>query len=661
MRWLKRQYSITSLFTIATLAPLVVVGVVLLTLAVRTANQSTISLGGDILEESARRVDADIKKYLDQTVRVSDLFDGLIKDGVLPTTSYDQWRERLFIRLRVTPEVSSICFTNETLDTIYLMRYPPDLELGEAVGHRDGSTLRTFVARSDGTVNPEPKQTYEYDPRDRPWWIAGWNAPTPVWTEPYEWFVLPERKGESVVAIAYTRTVRDRRGNRLGVLSLDATLEEVNHYLAATLRTPGAFIAVTDLQDRLIASSFGKTGKVLRPVAAMNDNDEQIQRDAAAILERTRDSRDAFSRVALDGRTYLVRKAPITLNRGPVWRVTLAIPDDQLLREARNAVNWMKILGILSLSLAAGTAILLARSVTRPLRELAAFAHEIGTGKFHQRVESRSAAELDELAQALNNMAANLAERVHILAQRDAAQEASAVKARLIAHVSHEFRTPLNAIIGYAEMVKEDAHAKGLARTEQDVGNILVASRHLLTLINNLLDLSRVEAGKMRLDVVDFSVQSLVREIVQTVRPVVEENQNAFEIVLPEHEVQMKSDPPRLKQILINLLGNAAKFTAGGKISLKVEADAGEVRFHVSDTGQGMTPDQLKRLFEPFGQVHASIRSPKSGAGLGLAITKQLTQLLGGTIEVQSEPAMGTRALLKIPRFHRDHPPESLP
>jgi signal transduction histidine kinase len=657
----RRRFSITTLFTLATLLPLVFVGVLLLAMAVRAVHESSASLGRDILEESSRQVDTNVRQYFGQTVRNSDLLSALVSDRILPSVDFRQWRERLFIRLRVTPEISSICFTNENLDTIYLMRYPPDLEFGLGVGHGDGSILRTYEAKADGTIAAEPKQAYEYDPRTRPWWIAGRNAGGPVWTDPYQWFSVPERRKESVLALAYTRCLRDREGNRLGVLSIDATLDQVDRYLASIVRTEGAFIVLTDAQKRLVGSSFGDVRSGLTPVTDLAGSPRQVERNVATLFRVSDAANSSTFKISLEEQDYWVRQVPLAIENGPTWLMTLAVPDSQLLRGAKSAVEWMKILGTLFLTAAVISAILLARSVTRPLRELAGFARQIGAGSFDQRVHPHSTREFDELAQALNTMAANLAERVQILAEKDAAEEASAIKAKLIAHVSHEFRTPLNAIVGYAEMVKDQARLDGQDRTERDVSNILLASRHLLTLINNLLDLSRVEAGKMRLDSVDFSIKTLLNEVSETVRPVLEGNDNRFDIVAPPQDARMMSDPARLKQILINLLGNAAKFTANGHITLSLELENGVACFTVTDTGPGMSPDQVGRLFEPFGQVQTTRHSPQIGAGLGLAISRQLAQLLGGTIEIESEEGKGTKAIVRIPRFHPFPDGKSIP
>ncbi len=649
-----RRLSITSLFTLATLGPLVLVGVLLIGLAVRTIHRSSATLGKDILDQTSRRVDADVRAYLEHTRRTSDLLAGLISDEVLSTDSYESWTNRFFIRLRTTPEISSICFTNEALDTIYLMRYPPELEYGIGKGHGDGSIMRTYEAHLDGSMSPEPRKVYEYDPRTHEWWKLGYESREPRWTSPYQWFQSEQRKEESVVAVAYTRTLRNHKGDRLGVLSVDATLDQIDRHLAEITSLPGAFVVVTDEQERVVVSSLKESRGRLQPFNTHLQSPSPLERNAAELLGMARAQDGTVARVKREGQVYWVRRVPLVIENGPRWTMNLAVPDDQLLQGAKQAVTWMIWAGGISLSAAVLFATLLARTVTRPMTKLAAFAREIGGGQFDRRVDAASTREFVELSHALNTMASNLQERVQLLAQKDAAQEASALKGRLIAHVSHEFRTPLNAIIGYGEILREAAHAQGQAEVGNDVGKILLASRHLLTLINNLLDLSRVEAGRMKLDVGRFSVRTLLNDVADLLRPVIAASGNEFALNCDLVDDQMISDPARVRQVLINLLGNAAKFTSKGTIRLWVEeTHSQQIVFHVDDTGPGLLPEQLDRLFEPFGQADLSNRLHGAGAGLGLAICRQLCELLGGTIELHSSVGRGTQAVVSLPRSHR--------
>lgn len=649
---MSRRLSITSWFTLATLLPLVLTGVTLIALAISATKRSSASLGRDILEESSRRVEEDVSRYLDHTRRMSDLLAGVIAESELNTTFWTSIRSRLFVLMRTTPEVGSICFTSESLDTVYLMRYAPELEFGRATGHPGGSTMRSYPARLDGKIAEKPEKVYEYDPRTRIWWQLGHSSDSPHWTAPYQWFQSTERLEESVLSIAYTRTVRDPSGNRMGVLSIDATLEQINEHLRRITRLPGAFIMVTDSRRQLIATSLDGVKSDLEPRQGLSQTLASTVRDASRLVDTLKGHDARFAEIDVGSTRYWVRQVPLSIERGPNWIMTLAIPDDQMLQSSKAALRWMTLAGSLCLSAAIVLGVLAARRMAHPLRELAAFAHSVGQGRFEERVNANATREVRQLSDALNTMAASLQERVQLLAQKDAAQDAAAMKSKLIAHVSHEFRTPLNAIMGYAEIIKEQCKSVSREVATADVDRILLASRHLLALINNLLDFSRVEAGRMPLSIVDFDIADLIRDVCDTVRPVVETHKNHFEVQAVAAGLRMTSDAVRVRQILINLLGNSAKFTHQGIISLKVELVGDRVVFTVRDNGAGMSPHQLGRLFEPFGQVDGKNRGSDVGAGLGLAISKQLCELLGGELVIESEIDRGTSAAVNLPRFH---------
>ncbi|MGD8726542.1 MAG: response regulator [Gemmatimonadales bacterium] len=240
-----------------------------------------------------------------------------------------------------------------------------------------------------------------------------------------------------------------------------------------------------------------------------------------------------------------------------------------------------------------------------------------------------------------------------LLSARRDAESANQAKSRFLASMSHELRTPLNAIIGYSEMLQEDALDAGQEGFVPDLQKVHAAGKHLLSLINDVLDLSKIEAGRMDLYLETFEICSLLSDVATTVRPLVEKNANRLLLECTEDIGSMHADMTRVRQVLLNLLSNACKFTENGTITLAVERNGGRdqeaVAFRVSDTGIGMTPEQMEKLFEAFSQAEASTASKYGGTGLGLAISRKFCQMMGGDVEVASEWGIGTTFTVRLP------------
>ena len=236
---------------------------------------------------------------------------------------------------------------------------------------------------------------------------------------------------------------------------------------------------------------------------------------------------------------------------------------------------------------------------------------------------------------------------------RDDAEEANRTKSQFLANMSHELRTPLNAIIGYSEMLQEEAEDLQNEEFEEDLERINGAGKHLLGLINDVLDISKIEAGAMDIYLETFPVEPLVQDVVTTMKTLVEKNSNTLEIDCPDSVGSIHADTTKIRQCLFNLLSNASKFTDQGTISLTVSRGTEDgqewINFAVGDTGIGMTEEQMGRLFEAFSQAEASTRRNYGGTGLGLAITRHFCEMMGGTVLVESEAGKGSTFTMKLP------------
>ena len=231
--------------------------------------------------------------------------------------------------------------------------------------------------------------------------------------------------------------------------------------------------------------------------------------------------------------------------------------------------------------------------------------------------------------------------------------EASRHKSQFLANMSHELRTPLNAIIGVSEMLREDAEA---AKQETEpLDRVLGASRHLLALINDILDLSKIEAGRMELQLESFALAPLIADVVKTIQPLAAKNANQVAVNCDGAIGTLHGDQMRLRQAMLNLMSNANKFTERGSITVDArqgpENGRNWVTIAVADTGIGMTPEQVGKLFQEFSQADASTTRKYGGTGLGLAISKRFCQMMGGDITVESEPGRGSTFTIRLPRI----------
>ncbi|HLO50096.1 MAG TPA: ATP-binding protein [Kamptonema sp.] len=351
---------------------------------------------------------------------------------------------------------------------------------------------------------------------------------------------------------------------------------------------------------------------------------------------------------------------------------------DRALKSYEQAETLGTIILLSSLALSGAIAAMLAvytsKAIARPLEATIKIAQQVTEeSNFDLQVPITTSDEIGQLAISLNELIQRVGEYTEELQEaKIAAEAANRSKSAFLANMSHELRTPLNAIINYSEMLQEDAQDSGYEDFLPDLEKIQTAGKHLLDMISDILDISKIEAGHVTLYLENFDIATMIEEVVSTAQSLVEKKGNTLAMQISGDIGTMYADQPKVRQILLNLLSNAAKFTEKGVITLSVERMKNDkfkhknnrnkqeilsalnsnpqlLIFRVSDTGIGMTEEQLELIFKPFTQADASTTRKYGGTGLGLTISQRLCQILGGEIAVESEVERGSTFTVRLP------------
>jgi signal transduction histidine kinase len=352
----------------------------------------------------------------------------------------------------------------------------------------------------------------------------------------------------------------------------------------------------------------------------------------------------------------------------PGWRVFVEEPLSEAFAPIQAAIWRTVVLLVVFLLVAIATSVLLARNLARPIEAIQVAAAKIGSGSLDQRIEVSSRDELGVLADEFNQMAARLQasyagleqqvqERTHELARAlaeldDKSRELEAAshhKSEFLANMSHELRTPLNAISGFSQVLRKELFGEINEKQAEYLDDVLASAKHLLSLIDDVLDLSKVEAGKIELQVEPFSLPAALERGVVMVREGAASGGVRISLSSDPGMDTVIGDERRVRQVVFNLLSNAVKFTpTGGTVDVAAARFHGEVRVSVSDSGPGIAPEDQARIFEEFQQAAAG-KEQREGTGLGLALSKHLVELHGGRIWVESEPGKGSRFVFTLP------------
>lgn len=538
--------------------------------------------------------------------------------------------------------------------------FPPEDVFGifytfEGVDYRDPKSM-PWIDRKNyphQTINRTP---FDRDTPEAAWFWGAKNSRRLFVTEPYY-----DIEGSEITMITVSAPIIDRQDHFLGVAGIDISMQAIQSIVRN--------VDIELTQEKGIQDDFPYLVSGQGTIIAHPNEALMIGRDHAggsvydlpggdAIMSKP----SGFTEYSHGADKRIVYWALVSTTG---WRLVLDVPYYMVMAPLRQLAWRSAGIGALGLFLLAAVVIIVARRVAAPLNKLAEAAANLESGQSNAknlvplltrydevgdlgRAFVRMADEIRQREESLTlwntNLEKTVMERTADLKRAmEAAEEANKTKSAFLANMSHELRTPMNAIIGYSEMLLEDAQDSGEERTQADLEKILSAAKHLLQLINDILDLSKIEAGKMTAFLEPVNIAQMVAEVAATIQPLATKNHNTFELRCADTIGSMYTDLTKLRQTLLNLLSNACKFTENGHVILEIlRRDDGMISFAISDTGTGMDPSQIGKLFSEFVQADASTTRKYGGTGLGLAISRKFCRLLGGDITVESVLGKGS-------------------
>jgi len=518
-----------------------------------------------------------------------------------------------------------------------------------------------------------PSQTpleYDYQAPGQEWYQGPKKTRTLFFTEPY----FDEGAGNDSM-VSLTVPVIGENQEFLGVAGADLSLDQIRPIVSKIQLRLDMDSASEKTSDQ-IAYLVSHSGRIIvhpEPTLMLRKDFPGAELSTLPAGKEIAESADGFSSFTTGGRAMRAYWATARLAN---WKLVLIVPEATILEPVVKMAWHTLQVGLGGVVLAVIMANFVARRFSRPVLRLKAASSALQEGEFNSLELaglSRRTDELGDLARTFQSMAerirmrkqeladinlhleSTIAQRTSELAQAvKLAEAANRTKSAFLANMSHELRTPMNAIIGYSEMLEEEATELGQQGFLPDLKRIQNAGKHLLELINDVLDLSKIESGKITIYCEDIEIARMVRDIESTMESAIQKNGNTLTVEMPEDIGSMQSDLTKIRQTLFNLLSNAAKFTHEGQIKFIINAYTKNrrqfVSFSISDTGIGMKPNQLERLFEPFTQADESTTRKYGGTGLGLAISRRFCRMLGGDIEVQSKYRKGSTFTVTLPR-----------